>query len=116
MSAENPNEQLSQGPEQQEWQGQGWEYLIISLMGEKSIYVESRVNQRWFGGSVENDDIIKEYNEKFRRLKDSPKGRSLRDCFNLLGNDGWELVVGVAASDIENVVGRTALIFKRPRL
>jgi len=115
MSAENPNEHSPQGPEQHEWQGQRWEYLVIGLIADKSFYVESRVNRRWFGGSIENDDIIEEYKEEFRKLESSPKGRSLRDCFNLLGNDGWELVLKISATDTE-VLGRSALIFKRPLL
>jgi len=99
MSAENPSGQSPQGPEQKEWQGQKWEYLVVNLdawgLIIKHVY-----------GPPPYAPLYESY---FKKTSDNQK---FGFVLELLGDNGWELagmynVKGGFSDDLR-------LFFKRP--
>jgi len=102
MSAENRSEQLPQSPEQQERQGQKWEYFLLGLdsliLGGKAIII----NKDRLPLSGELLPYAEEIKQKMETLtqeaKESygiSKNKNLVPVdllINLLGSHGWELV------------------------
>ena len=97
MGAENPNQQLPQGPEQKEWQGQRWEYLSFRFDGGPGL-LDLSLLQRF--GKVSYNHALSMYEDDLleiaRGLKEKKmgNGKEVResDLLSLLGNNGWELV------------------------
>lgn len=116
MSAENPNQRSEQSLEEQEWQGQRWEYLIFKThrsMREASALGKIK-SKGIFSSKEQLDPVADHYDQKIKGLKTEQEGRaSLTDILNLVGNDGWELVTGVNAFYLDRT-GDAFLIFKRP--
>jgi hypothetical protein len=77
MSAENPSEQLPQGSEQKEWQGQKWEYqthfLIAHIDSEGAKELLKERWPEWEPGEFVPETMIPE--------------------LNALGENGWELIL-----------------------
>jgi hypothetical protein len=97
MSAENPSKRPVQNPEQQEWQGQKWEYLAASVFPNR-IHIDSP------------NLLAKQYNEKVGKKK-----TSVADDLNILGSDGWEVITWVDDPRRGLLTDSTfLLILKRP--
>ena len=72
MGAENHHEPGPQGPEQQEWQGQRWEYLVLEVVPADPHRLQikaRRVGERLFASGEIVDPIAKSYNKKFEELE-----------------------------------------------
>lgn len=103
MSIEISNKPGSQNPEQQEWQGQKWEYLV-AVFGPDLGYLHF----------IEEDKnpIAKRYNEESEKIwKKEGTLPYTTETLKTLGENGWETVVGVIQ---HGLLDQTYLVFKRP--
>ena len=99
MGAENHHEPGPQGPEQQEWQGQRWEYLVLEVVPADPHRLQikaRRVGERLFASGEIVDPIAKSYNKKFEELDKELGNPSPMDYLNFLGSEGWELATSVS--------------------
>ena len=112
----SPNDSEPPSPEQQEWRGQKWEYLVLSTYLPDGANVSGRTIPKGILGlsSKQLDPIADHYNQKIEGLKKEKEVEaSLTDVLNLLGNDGWEVVTGLNDSSLDGT-GSPFLFLKRP--
>jgi len=102
-------------PEQQEWQGQKWEYLLLES-GENGYDISplGRIKSKGlFADGEEVDPVSKHYKNKIKNLKREVGDDCRRETLNLFGTDGWEVVAVVPNTGIRGS-GRLVLFLKRP--
>jgi hypothetical protein len=116
MSAEQiSGEPEPSNPEQQEWQGQKWEYLLLES-GEsgRGISPLGRMKSRGlFADGEEFDPLSKHYKNKIKNLRRKVGDDSRRETLNLFGTDGWELVAVVPNIKFDHP-NKFILFLKRP--
>ncbi len=116
MSAEHTSSDLGpSSPEQQEWQGQKWEYLLLeSSESGWGISPLGRMKSRGlFTDGEEVDPISKHYKNKTKNLRKKVGDDSRREILNLFGTDGWELVAVVPNIEFDHPI-KFILFLKRP--
>ncbi len=114
MSTEQiPGEPEPSNPEQQEWQGQKWEYLVLETWDSiRGISPLGKIKPKGlFVDGEEVDPVAKHYKDKIKNLQEAG-GDSRREVLNLFGADGWELVTAVPETELKT--GKVFLLLKRP--
>lgn len=116
MSADN--QPGAGSPEQKEWEGQRWEYLVLNTIGMGDSNPAASVVL----DKEHPDQLSMHYSQKIKELQDSrqkkgllgpfPGRATLVEVLNLLGKEGWELVSATPTFKMEGT-GHPVLFLKR---